>query len=79
MKKNVLILIPPSEGKTSGGDGKPIQPNKDVRKMIRRLHEYDGDWGKLLGVKGKALDEALEANASILTPPPIGSRSLRNR
>ncbi|MBZ0257009.1 peroxide stress protein YaaA [bacterium] len=66
MKKNVLLLIPPSEGKAPGGDGKPMKPNKDMRKMIRRLHEYDGDWGKLLGVKGKALDEALEANAIIL-------------
>ncbi|MDP8242536.1 MAG: peroxide stress protein YaaA [Candidatus Hinthialibacter antarcticus] len=71
MKKTIIILIPPSEGKAPGGEGKPIQPNKDAREMLKRLHGYDGEWGKLLGVKGKALDAALEANASILKSPTL--------
>ena len=66
MKKTVVILIPPSEGKASGGEGNPVKPGKDARAMIERLHSYKGDWGKLLGVKDKALNEALEANAAVL-------------
>lgn len=68
---DTLILIPPSEGKTSGGKGKPVKPTKAQHKMIDRLLNFDGDWSKLLGVKGKALDEAVEANQSVLASPTM--------
>ncbi len=66
MKKPVVILIPPSEGKTPGGVSKPIKPKKDVKEMVSRLQAYEGDWDKLLGVKDKALEAAVEANLSVL-------------
>jgi len=68
---DTLILIPPSEGKTPGGAGKPVKPGKAQQEMNDRLHNYDGDWGKLLGVKGKALDEAIEVNQSVLEAPTM--------
>lgn len=39
--------------------------------MIERLRRFEGDWGKLLGVKGKALDEAVAANCAILNAPTM--------
>lgn len=68
---NTWILIPPSEGKQSGGEGPPIQPSPPVQEMIARLQGYEGDWGKLLGVKGKALEEAIAANQSLLKAPTL--------
>ncbi len=64
---NTLILIPPSEGKKPDGDGKPVKPNAAQRAMIDRLLSFDGDWEKLLGVKGNALLHSITANKTILT------------
>jgi len=66
-ERNTLILIPPSEGKKPDGDGKPVKPNAAQRTMIDRLLSFDGDWEKLLGVKGNSLLHAITANKSILT------------
>ncbi|MBI1386818.1 MAG: peroxide stress protein YaaA [bacterium] len=71
MTKKTYILIPPSEGKRPGGAGEPIDPTPEARVMIERLSEFGGDWGKLLGVKGKALDEAIQANHAILHSPSL--------
>lgn len=71
MKQALVIMIPPSEGKTPGGEGPRLKPSRHANEMINRLQSYDGDWGKLLGVKGKALDEALAANQSLLQSPTM--------
>lgn len=70
MKKS-LILIPPSEGKRPGGDGPPVQPGEHARAMIGKLLAYGGDWETLLGVKGKALEEAVKANRRVLEAPTM--------
>lgn len=69
--KETLLLIPPSEGKTPGGTGKPIRPTRSMEEMISRLDAYEGDWGRLLGVKGNALDAAVEANRTVRTAPTL--------
>lgn len=63
---NTIILIPPSEGKTTGGEYPPITPTKEQLEIISRLQSFDGDQQKLLGVKDKVLDEAIKANNTIL-------------
>lgn len=64
---NLVILIPPSEGKSSGGSGRPLgRASENASPVIERLRSFTGDWQKLLGVKGGALDEAVEANKQIL-------------
>lgn len=64
----VVILIPPSEGKTPAGSGRPLKAfDKDARVIYDRLMAYQGDFSQLYGVKGKALEAARLANAGILT------------
>ncbi|MDP6358788.1 MAG: YaaA family protein [Planctomycetota bacterium] len=66
-QREFRILIPPSEGKTPGGDGKPLRrARKPEKEMVERLSAFDGDWEKLLGVKGDAKDAAIEANQNLL-------------
>ncbi len=65
-----VILLPPSEGKTEGGDGPPMdwgsgrfgslhEQRLAVRDGALRALRRTADAGKLLGVKGAHLDRAL--------------------
>ncbi len=72
MVKQSLILIPPSEGKNSGGGAKPLRKvSPDIKEMMDRLHNYSGQPEQLFGVKGKALSEAIETNKNILNTPTM--------
>ena len=65
--QNSIILIPPSEGKTPDGTGKPLKIlNEDVRHIYEKLLKFKGDFSLLYGVKGKALEKARLANAQLL-------------
>lgn len=62
-----IILIPPSEGKTPDGTGKPLKKlNEDAGEIYERLLKFKGDFSQLYGVKGKALESARLANAQLL-------------
>ena len=63
----MIILIPPSEGKVSGGNLPPIKLTPTQQVMYDTLREFDGNMSKLLGVQGKALEHAKLVNAHILT------------
>lgn len=68
--ENVIILIPPSEGKTTSGTGKPLTKlDNHAKPIYERLLAYRGDLSQLYGVKGKALEAARLANAEILKAP----------
>ena len=68
----LFILIPPSEGKNSGGTDNSLKNiSQPVCKMIDTLQSYSGDWEKLLGVKGKALQKVIQINKEILTSPTM--------
>ncbi|MBL8014368.1 MAG: peroxide stress protein YaaA, partial [Candidatus Omnitrophica bacterium] len=68
----VVILIPPSEGKAASGDEKPLGCfSTDIKVMHDRLTAYRGDLSALYGVKGKALEAAKTANAQLLTSPTL--------
>lgn len=66
---NLIILIPPSEGKQPGGNLPPLRVfPPHVKTMATRLQEIKAsEWEKLLGVKGKVLAQSVEANNSLLT------------
>jgi cytoplasmic iron level regulating protein YaaA (DUF328/UPF0246 family) len=75
-----LILIPPSEGKASGGDGAPWTPGtmsvdldaerERVARALRGAMRADvAARGKLLGVRGDALAAATAANRAVATSP----------
>jgi uncharacterized protein len=67
-----MILIPPSEGKTSGGKEQPLgrlDQHTDI--IYKRLLAYKGNPTELYSVKGKALDAAIAANQSLLTSPTM--------
>lgn len=75
-----LILLPPSEGKASGGSGPAFTDGSisfpgldaDRRRVAAALAEAMDDdalAAKLLGVKGAALDAARRANREVLTAP----------
>lgn len=78
-----LILIPPSEGKAPGGSGRPFLPGSlsfpllDGQRKIAlaalraAMRANASRRSALLGVKGKALAAATEANRSILTAPTM--------
>ncbi len=80
-----LILLPPSEGKATGGRGAPwsdrafaIDLTDARRQVVERLadamHRPEPERAKLLGVKGTALAEATAANlvaATARTRPAI--------
>lgn len=69
---NVIILIPPSEGKTPCGTGEPLTKLDDqVKPVYDRLLAYRGDLSQLYGVKGKALEAARLANTQLLTAPTL--------
>lgn len=67
--KEIRILIPPSEGKLPGGQGEPMQNLPEVSsEMISKMSKVkQRDWGKILGVKGKALEAAIHVNNHLLT------------
>ena len=72
-----LILLPPSEGKASGGRGEPWRPGtmavdlddrrtQVIRSLQTAMRGPVAARGRLLGVKGEALDAATHANRSVL-------------
>lgn len=67
VSKRIVILIPPSEGKASGGVGKPLKPSSAAKKMIKALQDHKKDQAKLLGVKGTALQRAIVVNRQLLS------------
>ncbi|MDG0865462.1 YaaA family protein [Candidatus Lucifugimonas marina] len=82
MTSNLLILLPPSEGKASGGEGPPLnleslsfdEFSKSRTLMIKALGQLSGKprvAQKILGVKGAALDKARADNADVLNSPTI--------
>jgi cytoplasmic iron level regulating protein YaaA (DUF328/UPF0246 family) len=75
-----LILLPPSEGKASGGEGPPWAPGTmslalDDRRqqaldaLERAMRGGESARGKLLGVKGAALAAATEADREARAAP----------
>ena len=71
-QREFRILIPPSEGKTPGGDGKPLKRARNpVKEMVQRLSDFRGGWEELLGVKGNAKDAAIKANQDLLRAPTM--------
>ena len=83
MARPPLLLLPPSEGKAAGGTGAPwgpgsmVAPELDERRakaMVALARAMKGSGvarGKLLGVKGVALDAATEANREVATAPTL--------
>ena len=83
MARPPLILLPPSEGKASGGRGEPWQPGStssptlDVRRqqvlvaLARAMKGSGVSRAKLLGVKGVALAAATEADLLAATAPTL--------
>jgi len=64
--KNTFILIPPSEGKEVGGSEAPLSELTDhVQFMIDKLNHIENNWEKILSLKGKSLQRAIESNHSI--------------
>lgn len=68
MNKPWVILIPPSESKQPGGDNPPLKKvSKEVQPLIAHFNKIgQADWAKLLGVKGKALEQGVRANKTVL-------------
>jgi cytoplasmic iron level regulating protein YaaA (DUF328/UPF0246 family) len=77
-----LILLPPSEGKTPGGDGPPWSAGTmavdldDRRRQVatalgRAMRANQATRSSLLGVKGAALASSTDANRSLLTSPTM--------
>ncbi len=68
---NVLVLIPPSEGKVSGGEQKPLEHVRDevvsVQKSILTAKHPE----KLYGVKKALAFKAHELNKTITTTPTM--------
>ena len=74
-----LILIPPSEGKSSGGRGRPWSPGTarisalDAHRvqvtdaLVAAMAGSEDDRARLLGVKGEALAAATVANLAVRT------------
>jgi len=80
-KKNMFVLLPPSEGKAQGGLPKTKwAPSQGVfgkalgapRKAIAAaLRDADGGSAALLGVSGKHLERAQYANSSLAGSPTL--------
>ncbi len=79
-----LILLPPSEGKTPGGDGAPwrsgtmavdLDPRRSqvAAALGRAMKANAGERQKLLGVKGDALAAATAADRSVLESPTMAA------
>ncbi len=73
-----MILLPPSEGKSEGGDpGTRWNPKSGTfpvlgtprTKIVRALVDANGGSATLLGVGGKHLDRARAANTSLTSSP----------
>jgi cytoplasmic iron level regulating protein YaaA (DUF328/UPF0246 family) len=73
-----LILLPPSEGKAPGGDGPcwtggsmtidlDERRNKALAALAKAMRGSEGARAKLLGVKGRALEVATNANRAVRT------------
>ncbi len=80
----LLILLPPSEGKASGGNGPPLdldsfsfdELNGTRAQMIKALGQLSGRprvAQKLLGVKGIALETARSDNAGLGDAPTLSA------
>ena len=77
-----LILLPPSEGKSSGGDGAPLDldalsfeslnPTRErVAKALISVSDRPRSSRALLGVKGPALEKARTENAELKSAPTL--------
>lgn len=70
--KQIVFLIPPSEGKADGGQHKPLKNYpKSVEEIHKRFLEYDKSYQSLIGVKGNYLEESIENNKKILSNPTM--------
>ena len=80
-KKNMFVLLPPSEGKAQGGLPKTKwAPSQGVfgktlgstrRAITELLVAHDGGSAALLGVSGKHLERAQAANSSLASSPTL--------
>lgn len=78
-----IILLPPSEGKTAGGDrARPWTPSvgtfgaplKAARTQVcKELSALDGGDARLLGVKGAHLERAQNSNSSLVRSPSLAA------
>jgi uncharacterized protein len=77
-----LILLPPSEGKASGGEGPPWVPGSMavdlderrevvLRALVRAMKGTLAARERLLGVKGRALAASTLADAAVRTAPTM--------
>lgn len=82
MEGKLLILLPPSEGKSAGGNGPQLSldslsfesliPTRSrMAKALVQLSQRPRSSKKLLGVKGVALEKAMAENASIKHAPTL--------
>lgn len=76
----LLLLLPPSEAKREGGDGRRWTPGSGTfgrrlggprRQVADALAGIDGGDARLLGVGGAALDRARAANRRVLRCPTM--------
>ena len=78
---SLFILLPPSEGKAEGGAiSKPWRESSGAcgksltsqrKALVDRLHTLKGGDATLLGVKGKHLDRARQANSCLRGSPSL--------
>jgi hypothetical protein len=78
---SLFILLPPSEGKAEGGAAsKPWRESSGAcgkslttqrKALVDRLHALKGGDATLLGVKGKHLDRARQANSCLRGSPSL--------
>lgn len=61
---NFVILLPPSQRKTSGGDGKPIQANTITKDLLKEILVYDPH-----ELYSSRHEEADELNKNVLQAP----------
>ena len=64
--RKIIILIPPSEGKVNEGKFDSLKEFDPIsEELLDKLHSYEGDLGKLYGLKDKKLAEVIEINSKI--------------
>ena len=64
--KKWIILIPPSEGKITDGEFDSLDGFDPItQELLNKLDSYDGDLGKLYGVKDKKLLEVKKINGEV--------------
>ena len=82
MAGKTLILLPPSEGKASGGDRSPLDlesmsfgslnPTRvRMAKSLAQLSQRPRVAKKLMGVKGTVLEKAMASNANLEVAPTM--------